>query len=667
MICNLLDKLTVFAIPHCKIIVIFENNPLFLEPITSPMNIVRKLFILATILIQFNNLHAEHVVGANVSYTAISSDANTFTIELTVSYLVDCAEANNQGFPVLVYTHNETTDQYSFNTAFYLDINDANNLDNLEYDCLAVPNNLCTRQLRASHERTFPIIDESYIFVHSSCCRNAANINIIDPLDNGLTIFEVITSFDQQNLNSSPQLDATTSLTICSNEFTNYELPISDPDGDSLAIKLCQPEFMGQGQQHAPPYPPLVFNEAAGYNFENPLGGTGTIDISESGQALEIIASQQGQYAMAICVEEYRNGVLLGLSKLELQIVVLDCLNVQANANTDFTEPDGVEVIVLCEENQFQLTNNSFPTSIITEQLWTIENEEVTMTFTEWEPLVTFPSGGEYTGTLIVRSIFDCPDTLHLKFRVNPFLEVDFEVDSLSCDTDEVSIFDRTNTDAPIADHLYVVNGDSFFTSSPLVNFPEIGTYDIQYHVVDAFGCMGSTTESFYYDPTIHDIEIEIEEETTSCIGKFFTPTFNTEDFDDWIFEDQPWTSEILITEPSYHTVVATKDGCYFSKTFFVTPLVCEAKIYIPNVFSPNDDGFNDTFGPYGDDFEIITFTVFDRWGNQVFGTVSNNTFWDGKLKGKFVNPGIYAYSIRYRETELGTELVAQGTVTLVR
>ncbi len=630
------------------------------------MNIVKTLLFLF-ICCYFNNAYAEHVFGANISYEMVSSDANTFTIDLKVSYLVDCFDNSNQGFPVLVYNYNPTSETYTLNTAFYLELNGNTNLDNLEYDCLAVPNNLCTRLLTATQEFTFPISDESYIFVHSSCCRNSANVNIVAPLDNGLTIFEIITPFDQQNLNSSPQFDATTSLTICSNEFTEYELPISDPDGDSLAISLCQLEFMGQGNQHAPPYPPLLFQESEGYSFENPLGPTGTIEIDESGQFMEILGSQQGQYALAVCVEEYRDGVLLGTTKLELQIVVLDCLNVQANASTDFTDPDGTEVIVLCRENQIQLSNNSFPTSIITSQLWTIENENNTFTFDEWEPLVTFPEPGEYTGTLVVSSIFECPDTMHMKFRVNPTLEIDFEIDSLECESNEVSFFDRTNSGVGIAEHLYVIEEDSFFTSSPLVNFPSVGFYDIQYSIIDAFGCEDEMTATHYHDPFSANLKIEMPDDTTSCMGKFFSPNFNVEDFDTWIFEDQPWTSEILIMEPQYVTIIAEKNGCFSSKTFFVEPVKCESKLYMPNVFSPNEDGFNDVIGPVGDDFEIISFTIFDRWGNQVFGANSNNMFWDGKLKGKAVDPGIYPYRIEYQETNLGSVLVESGTVTLVR
>ncbi len=107
---------------------------------------------------------------------------------------------------------------------------------------------------------------------------------------------------------------------------------------------------------------------------------------------------------------------------------------------------------------------------------------------------------------------------------------------------------------------------------------------------------------------------------------------------------------------------------CTFSENIYVETYDCNAKLYIPNVFSPNNDGFNDTFGPLGKDFEVITFRIFDRWGSILFESDSNNTFWDGRVDGKFLDAGVYIYSLSYREPLLmGDVLVESGTVTLVR
>lgn len=74
-------------------------------------------------------------------------------------------------------------------------------------------------------------------------------------------------------------------------------------------------------------------------------------------------------------------------------------------------------------------------------------------------------------------------------------------------------------------------------------------------------------------------------------------------------------------------------------------PECIEDKIFVPNAFSPNGDGNNDVFyvrslAPI-DDFY---FTIYDRWGQQVFETTDINTGWDGKFKNVLLNTAAYAW-----------------------
>ena len=71
-------------------------------------------------------------------------------------------------------------------------------------------------------------------------------------------------------------------------------------------------------------------------------------------------------------------------------------------------------------------------------------------------------------------------------------------------------------------------------------------------------------------------------------------------------------------------------------------------QIYIPNVFSPNDDGFNDEFQVFFSDSrtQVASMKIFDRWGALVFEEEGDAARWDGKFKGEFLNPGIFVYFI---------------------
>jgi len=89
---------------------------------------------------------------------------------------------------------------------------------------------------------------------------------------------------------------------------------------------------------------------------------------------------------------------------------------------------------------------------------------------------------------------------------------------------------------------------------------------------------------------------------------------------------------------------------------------------YIPNTFSPNGDGINDSFGPTGTmiddtDFE---FFIFDRWGKQLFLTSNLNIRWDGKYEGHEIEQGVYCWVVFVKE-EGGSVHRYDGHVNLVK
>jgi gliding motility-associated-like protein len=100
-------------------------------------------------------------------------------------------------------------------------------------------------------------------------------------------------------------------------------------------------------------------------------------------------------------------------------------------------------------------------------------------------------------------------------------------------------------------------------------------------------------------------------------------------------------------------TLTATSnDGCADSSSEII-----EVNPFVPNVFSPNDDGINDVFMP------DIDLEVIDRNGLLLYkGTAG----WDGRYKGQPVDPDTYFYQIRYpnRYQQMHTR---KGFITLVR
>ena len=112
-----------------------------------------------------------------------------------------------------------------------------------------------------------------------------------------------------------------------------------------------------------------------------------------------------------------------------------------------------------------------------------------------------------------------------------------------------------------------------------------------------------------------------------------------------------------------------TVEGCWDSTTnyFKVYPVL---RFFIPNAFSPNGNGLNETFGPKGKYFEDKTyhFRIFSRWGELMFETTNFYEQWDGrKLKDGSESPiGAYVWIIEIKDLQ-GNQEVFKGSVTLVK
>lgn len=94
-------------------------------------------------------------------------------------------------------------------------------------------------------------------------------------------------------------------------------------------------------------------------------------------------------------------------------------------------------------------------------------------------------------------------------------------------------------------------------------------------------------------------------------------------------------------------------------------------KLFVPNIFSPNDDGSNDIFKPSSNcvvsEYQL---KIFSRWGRLVFESKRLEDGWDGKVKGSTLPADVYVYFIQYTFEETEGELekeILKGDVTLIR
>ncbi|MFN8354361.1 MAG: gliding motility-associated C-terminal domain-containing protein [Spirosomataceae bacterium] len=88
-------------------------------------------------------------------------------------------------------------------------------------------------------------------------------------------------------------------------------------------------------------------------------------------------------------------------------------------------------------------------------------------------------------------------------------------------------------------------------------------------------------------------------------------------------------------------------------------------QLFVPNAFSPNADGLNDTFEPKGT-FISFKMLIYSRWGEVLYESDDRNKGWDGQFNGNPVPEGAYVYRIEVTGADSKTH-VRTGTLTLVR
>jgi gliding motility-associated-like protein len=128
-----------------------------------------------------------------------------------------------------------------------------------------------------------------------------------------------------------------------------------------------------------------------------------------------------------------------------------------------------------------------------------------------------------------------------------------------------------------------------------------------------------------------------------------------------------------FILNPQANPVVTTlyslqatdQNNCSSQANFEV---IVSGKLFMPNAFSPNNDGLNDQFAvPRTIFIDLKIFRVYNRWGQQVFETTNVRTGWDGTKNGMPLPSGAYAWVLQYRDAFTGGEETLKGAVMLIR
>lgn len=116
---------------------------------------------------------------------------------------------------------------------------------------------------------------------------------------------------------------------------------------------------------------------------------------------------------------------------------------------------------------------------------------------------------------------------------------------------------------------------------------------------------------------------------------------------------------------PFFVTAVQ-RGGNACGSAFTTVPVFVRNQFFIPNAFSPNNDGLNDVFKIEGKTITSGTLSIYDSWGNLIFKTNDITKGWDGYREGKLQPAGTYVYLTTGTYVD-GKSFTLKGSVTLVR
>ncbi len=93
--------------------------------------------------------------------------------------------------------------------------------------------------------------------------------------------------------------------------------------------------------------------------------------------------------------------------------------------------------------------------------------------------------------------------------------------------------------------------------------------------------------------------------------------------------------------------------------------------MYIPNSFSPNNDGINDVFHAEGNAIDPASFhlMIFDRWGEKVFETFDMDKVWEGDFQNGdyYVKDSFYQYVLKVKSVHENDPKEFKGSIFVLR
>ncbi len=378
-------------------------------------------------------------------------------------------------------------------------------------------------------------------------------------------------------------------------------------------------------------------NNSAGTNFYWDFGDGSPI---EEAQIASHEYAEAGVYDVTLIVEGVGN--CGGMDTTYATVTVIETPTIEAL----FTmEQQGA-----CEAMSVNFDNESIGENL--NYSWDVDGVEYSVA--EFDHVFNGP--GNYTITLTIdEPVCDATDTFSDQIQVLEGIELEVPEDIYMCYYEEqVELY---VTGPSEAEYLWDTEDTGFST---VVTGPGIYTVTAtQNNCTDAVGI-----------EVIDVAELDLLDTPRACEGLQTLLEIPYDQGTNYLWCNGEPADFIYASEAGEYCYQFTDEfGCTQEGLVVLEHISRDAEVFIPNAFTPNNDGINDVFQPVAADVRDYRLTIWNRWGDMVFETESTDAFWDGSNNGSdhYVQNEVYSYQVEYNGTCNAEKILVKGNVLLMR
>ncbi len=454
------------------------------------------------------SLKATHIIGGEIFYDCLGNNQFRITLKLYRDCLLGQAPFDD---PATISVYNSNGQlveniQIAFPGSQIVPTQSIN-------PCYQGEGNLCVEEAIYVQNVSLPFDVNGYTLVYQRCCRNQSILNIVQPGETGSTYAAFIPGSAWNDCNSSPRYTNFPPIVLCINDPLIFDHSATDPDGDSLVYSFCDP-FEGASTDAPMPVPaaapPFQYvNFVAPYSAGFPIASDPAVLVNPQTGFIRGTPRQLGQYVVAVCVSEYRNGVLLSVNKRDFQFNVVNC---SGESIASFDAPySNVNTGAVCQGLSVSFINQSLNASYY---FWDFGVSGITTDVSDlFTPVYQYPDTGTFIVTLIANPGYSCADTAYTTIAVYDALLANIQPQQPQCLTGNLFEFQLDRQQDINTQFLWEFGGNATPATSnlriPQVSWQEAGIFSVIVTLITPNCVDRDTLEITVFPPLTSEFSID--------------------------------------------------------------------------------------------------------------------------------------------------------------